>query len=172
MPEPEPYALPETPVHLATAEEVAAFGARLSTTLTQGDVLTLYGDLGAGKTTLARGLIQAWLNDQGLDPEEVPSPTFTLVQVYEGRACDLWHVDLYRIESLSEIAELALDDAADAGILVIEWPERFGPLLPEDRLDVHIDILADGARQVRLERHGRALERERGPTANRGTENT
>ena len=97
-----------------------AFGARLAAVAREGDVITLAGPLGVGKTALARGFIAA-LGHQG----EVPSPSFALVQPYEALSPRVWHVDLYRIEDASEIEELGLDSAGDA-VLLVEWPERAG----------------------------------------------
>jgi tRNA threonylcarbamoyladenosine biosynthesis protein TsaE len=111
----------------ATAGLAAAVGAVLRT----GDLLALHGDLGAGKTTFARALIQS------LNPAEteVPSPTFTLVQQYAVPAGPLYHFDLYRLGAPEEVYELGWEEARQ-GIVLVEWPERLGSLLPSDRLDV------------------------------------
>lgn len=106
---------------LANEEETARLGAELASLVRPGDVVTLSGPLGVGKTALARGLILA-LGYRG----EVPSPSFAIVQPYEDLVPPLWHVDLYRIEDSSEIDELGLDSASDA-VLLVEWPERLGP---------------------------------------------
>jgi tRNA threonylcarbamoyladenosine biosynthesis protein TsaE len=98
----------------------ARLGARLAAAARAGDVIALSGPLGVGKTALARGFIAA-LGHQG----EVPSPTFAIVQPYDLLDPPVWHVDLYRIEKSAEIAELGLDAAADA-VLLVEWPERAG----------------------------------------------
>lgn len=101
-----------------------------------GDVLALWGDLGAGKTTLARGFISAVVPME----EAVPSPTFTLVQTYpaafDGGPADVWHFDLYRLKSAEEAYEVGIEEAFAAGVSLIEWPERLGSLLPRHRLDV------------------------------------
>ncbi|MDY0870836.1 tRNA (adenosine(37)-N6)-threonylcarbamoyltransferase complex ATPase subunit type 1 TsaE [Dongia rigui] len=101
-----------------------------------GDVLALWGDLGAGKTTLARGFIAAVVPAE----EVVPSPTFTLVQTYAadigGSPADIWHFDLYRLKSAEEAYEVGIEEAFAEGISLIEWPERLGSLLPRHRLDV------------------------------------
>ena len=96
-------------------------GAALARRLKTGDVVTLSGDLGAGKTTLVRGLLEA-LGHGG----EVPSPSFAIVQPYEELDPPVWHVDLYRIEDRAELAELGLESAAADGVLILEWPERAG----------------------------------------------
>ncbi len=111
---------------LATAAETEAFGALLAPMLRAGDVLALKGDLGAGKTTLARGLLRA-LGHAG----EVPSPSFAIVQPYETPSVRLpvAHVDLFRLEEDAELAELGLDDWLTDGALIVEWPERLGTAL-------------------------------------------
>jgi tRNA threonylcarbamoyladenosine biosynthesis protein TsaE len=142
---------------LDSPEAVAVLGARIAAALRPGEAVCLWGPLGAGKTTLARGLVQALA---GAD-EEVPSPTFTLVQLYEGRL-PVAHFDLYRLKRPEEAYELGLDEALDAGAAVIEWPERLSGALPTDRLDVEITIPADGrGREVRLSGHGSWVGRDR-----------
>lgn len=118
-------------VLLADEGQTRALGAALARRLRAGDVVFLQGGLGAGKTTLARGLIGAWTGE-----EEVPSPTYTLVQTYEGEAGPLWHMDLYRLKDPEDAMELGLDMALGDALLVVEWPERLGPYAPEDRIDV------------------------------------
>jgi tRNA threonylcarbamoyladenosine biosynthesis protein TsaE len=114
--------------------ETAALGRRVARLLRPGDTVTLTGPLGAGKTVFARGLIRSFLAG-----EDVPSPTFTLVQTYETARFPIWHVDLYRLKAASEVRELGLDEALERGVLLIEWPDRMGPALPNDRLDVVIE---------------------------------
>jgi tRNA threonylcarbamoyladenosine biosynthesis protein TsaE len=111
--------------------ETAALGGRVAARLRPGDTVTLAGPLGAGKTVFARGLIRHFLPN-----EEVPSPTFTLVQTYESARVPVWHVDLYRLRSAAEVRELGLDEALERGALIIEWPDRMGSTLPADRLDI------------------------------------
>ena len=124
-------------------------GAMLSKTVQPGDAICLRGPLGAGKSTLARALIRALTRPD----EEAPSPTFTLVQVYDGREFPIAHFDLYRLTSADEAYELGLDEALAEGAAVIEWPERLGRHLPASRLDIEIAI--DGeARRARLTPHG------------------
>ncbi len=96
-----------------------------------GDVIALRGDLGAGKTSFARAFIHA----SGI-AEEVPSPTFTLVQTYRAQVALIWHFDLYRLRSPEEAWELGIEDAFCDGISLIEWPDRIGLLLPERRLEI------------------------------------
>ena len=116
---------------LASESRTYALGAALSRLIRVGDILALRGDLGAGKTSLARGLIQTLVSEA----EEVPSPTFTLLQTYQARGFTIFHFDLYRIENADEIFELGWDDMID-GVSLIEWPERAGPHLPDQRLDI------------------------------------
>ena len=113
---------------LGDAAETEAFGERLADGLRAGDVVALYGALGAGKTTLARGILRG-LGHEG----DVGSPTFPIVQTYEPPDTRLlaWHVDLYRIEAVAELAELGLEEAREEGVLLIEWPERLPWLWPE-----------------------------------------
>jgi len=119
---------------LAGAEETAAIGARLAKAARPGDVISLSGPLGVGKTELARGFIAA-LGHAG----EVPSPSFAIVQPYEDVDPPVWHVDLYRIEAASEIEELGLDAAVDA-VLLVEWPERAGDGAWRDALALSLDF--------------------------------
>ena len=117
---------------LADEDATCRLGARLAARARAGDVLALTGTLGTGKTTLARAFVQALMGPG----EEVPSPTFTLVQTYEAPPATLWHFDLYRLERPEDVFELGLEEALGEGILLIEWPERLGGLLPARRLDV------------------------------------
>jgi len=108
-------------VILDGAEATESLGRSIAGLLRTGDVVALYGDLGTGKTTLARGILRG-LGFEG----DVASPTFPIVQPYDELALPLWHVDLYRLDDPAEAEELALDDALEAGALVVEWPERLG----------------------------------------------
>lgn len=138
-------------VTLADPEATERLAARLAPLLRAGDTVALHGELGTGKTTLARGLIRA-LCGAG---EEVPSPTFTLVQTYERDPAPVWHFDLYRIENPEEIEELGLSEALAEGITLIEWPERLGRALPADALSVTLAFAAgEEAREARLEGGG------------------
>lgn len=121
-------------VRLDGLSATEGLGATLAKNLAPGDCVALYGDLGAGKTTLTRAVLRAL----GVT-EEVPSPTFTLVQDYETARLPVRHFDLYRLESPEELYELGLDDALSDGAALIEWPENAGPHLPEDALCIHLD---------------------------------
>jgi tRNA threonylcarbamoyladenosine biosynthesis protein TsaE len=127
----------------------ARLGAAIARVLEAGDAVCLSGPLGAGKSTLARALIRALTTPD----EDVPSPTFTLVQFYEGPRLKVAHFDLYRLTSADEAYEIGLDEALDDGAAVIEWPERLDGRLPPDRLDVEIALEGTG-RSARLTPHG------------------
>lgn len=138
---------PPPGIELTDEAATGALGERIAHLLRRGDAVCLSGPLGAGKSTLARALIRA-LTTPG---EEVPSPTFTLVQSYEGPNLTVAHFDLYRLKTPEEAFELGLDEALDDGAAVIEWPERLGPgRLPRNRLDVAISLIHEGGRRVRL----------------------
>ena len=107
-------------VTTGSEDETAAVGRALAATLSAGDVLLLYGDLGAGKTAFVRGVAEGL----GVSRDEVSSPTFTLIQEYRGGRLPLFHVDLYRIEDPRELDDLGLDEIAEEGVLAIEWPEK------------------------------------------------
>lgn len=136
-------------IALPDAAATQALGARLGVRLTQGDVVCLAGNLGAGKTTLARGVIAAWTGQE----EEAPSPTYTLVQTYEGARGELWHVDLYRLKRPDDAWELGLEDAFATAATLIEWPERLEGQLPRDRLDIELQPEGEG-RRAALTAHG------------------
>lgn len=123
----------------------AALGARIAAALEPGDLVALKGDLGAGKTALARGILTAL----GLTGP-MPSPTFTLVQTYEAPRLVVRHYDLYRLEDPREIAELGLDEALEDGAVLVEWPERAGGLLPDDALTVLLTMPDAQSRQADL----------------------
>ncbi len=129
---------------LADAQETEAFGARLAYLVRPGDVVTLSGPLGAGKTSIARGLLAGL----GLE-DEAPSPTFAIVQPYEPpeTRMPVMHVDLYRIEEPQEIDELGLDEVRGDSLLLIEWPERAPGRWP-DALALTLDFAPDGGRRL------------------------
>ena len=117
-------------IPLANPEATAARAIALGKTLQPGDVILLSGDVGAGKTHFARCLIQSQLNMV----EDVPSPTFTLVQTYDTKIAEIWHADLYRLTNTQEVEELGLIDAFETAICLIEWPDRLGDLVPPHAL--------------------------------------
>ena len=131
-------------VSLNNETDMLAFGARLVAQLSAGQAVCLTGGLGAGKTTLARGMIQSVLGDI-----EVPSPTYTLVQTYDMPDFELWHCDMYRLEKPEDGYELGLIDAFEEALCLIEWPDKLGDLIPEDALSIDIQFDGEG-RKVTL----------------------
>lgn len=137
----------QSTVILSDLDQTVALAEALSVQLGAGDTLFLQGPVGAGKTALARAIIQG-LQSRFDTVEEVPSPTFTLVQTYVAGALEIWHADLYRLTMLDELFELGLIDAMDTALVLVEWPERMGELLPSDGLMVRIELGAGDDRQV------------------------
>ena len=127
---------------LADEEATRALGAALAKVLRRGDVVTLSGPLGVGKTALARAILQA-AGHEG----EVPSPSFAIVQPYEDLDPPIWHADLYRIERSGELDELGLDELSDA-VLLVEWPERAGESAWPEALRLSLDFAPDAARRL------------------------
>jgi len=123
-------------VILGSASATARFAEALGAQLVAGDTVLLEGGIGAGKTHLARALILSRLPV----PEDVPSPTFTLVQTYEAKGTEIWHADLYRLTDPSELEELGLTDAFEDAICLIEWPDRLGSLRPATALTLSLDL--------------------------------
>jgi tRNA threonylcarbamoyladenosine biosynthesis protein TsaE len=127
----------------ANEEETSAAGEALGRDLKPGDVVLLFGDLGAGKTAFVRGMARG----VGADPDDVSSPTFTIVQEYAGRSATLYHVDLYRLES-AEIDDLGLDDLVSSdGIVAIEWAERWKGR-PDDVTEVRLEHRGEDRRAI------------------------
>lgn len=124
-------------IPLADDRATRDFGEKLAKLLGAGDVVCLRGDLGAGKTSLARGAIEALC-----EVSEVPSPTYTLVQTYTAPKFDIWHFDLYRLERAEDVWELGIEEALDEGVCLIEWPERIESLL--SGAELNIDIAFEG----------------------------
>lgn len=133
-------------IDLPDEAATAALAAHLAALAARGDIIALKGDLGAGKTTFARAFIRAY----GAPDEEVPSPTFTLVQTYGSAEAAIWHFDLYRLIAAEEAWELGIEEAFASGISLIEWPDRLGALLPRRRLEIlfEFDDRAEGRRAV------------------------
>jgi tRNA threonylcarbamoyladenosine biosynthesis protein TsaE len=143
------------PFGLALPDEAAteALGRALAAIAEPGVALLLQGPLGAGKTCLARALIRAVGEACGETVAEVPSPTFTLVQIYAFGTRRLWHFDLYRLRAAEEIDELGWEDAL-TDIAIVEWPERLGETLPRDRVEIALSF-ADGARRAEVRGRGK-----------------
>lgn len=129
----------------ASEEETIALGEKIARTLPAKCVLLLIGNLGAGKTTLAKGIVRGL---GAASEEEVTSPTFTLIHEYSDR---VYHVDLYRLDDAASVARLGLEELFDRGaVTLIEWGERFPELLPENRIEIRISARADGSRDIEM----------------------
>ncbi|MGI9388900.1 MAG: tRNA (adenosine(37)-N6)-threonylcarbamoyltransferase complex ATPase subunit type 1 TsaE [Boseongicola sp.] len=126
-----------------TADDTVACALRLAPNVGAGDCILLEGNLGAGKTHFARALIQAKLADVGV-VEDVPSPTYTLVQTYQAGLLEIWHADLYRIGSEDDLVELGLEEAFGKALILIEWPDRLGNVAPADALCLRFDLRESG----------------------------
>lgn len=133
-------------LQLRSLAETEALGRLIAANISPGDTVALEGDLGAGKTTLARAILRALGSG-----EAVPSPTFTLVQRYALPRFPVSHFDLYRIEKDAELEELGLEEALDEGAALIEWPEKAGSRLPPDALHVQLFIVEGTIRRVKFE---------------------
>jgi len=144
-------------VALADEAATARLAAALAAGAGAGDFIALRGPLGVGKTAFARAFIEALSGGA----EEVPSPTFTLVQTYDTPSGSIWHFDLYRLKEPGELRELGFDEALVQGLALVEWPERIEGLLPADRLDLELSFApeAETARLARLVGHGAWAER-------------
>ena len=138
---------------LADEGATAEFAGTIAALVGAGDLVTLSGGLGTGKTTFARALMRNILRDPDL---EVPSPTFTLMQIYEGAAFPVVHADLYRIADASELIELGWDEASEGALVIVEWAERAGAALASERLDIRFALVPgrDAQRDVRVRGHG------------------
>lgn len=133
----------------SSPDATSAFARHVGACVGAGDVLLLSGDIGAGKSHFARALILSRL----AMPEDVPSPTFTLVQTYAAVDCEIWHVDLYRLSDPWDIVELGLVEAFEGALCLVEWPERLGDLAPSGALRFAFSQAGDGgeARRVRID---------------------
>lgn len=138
-------------IRLASEAATEAFGRALAPALGPGDTLLLQGPLGAGKSALARAVIAARLGPQA---GPIPSPSYTLVNVYRAKGAEIWHADLYRLSDASEIEELGLDDAWDRALVLVEWPERLGNDLPPRRLDMVLTPLERDERSLEVTPRG------------------
>ncbi|MFO6466116.1 tRNA (adenosine(37)-N6)-threonylcarbamoyltransferase complex ATPase subunit type 1 TsaE [Jannaschia sp. KMU-145] len=134
----------DTTIPLPDAAATDALASAVAPRLAAGDTLLLEGPVGAGKTAFARTLIGARRAHAGLPPEDVPSPTFTLVQTYDAGAVEIWHADLYRLTDPSEVLELGLDAAFEDAICLIEWPDRLGPATPPEAIRLTLATAGEG----------------------------
>jgi len=131
--------------HTSSEDETIAFGERLAATLPSKGVVLLIGNLGAGKTTLAKGIVKGL---GAASPDEVSSPTFTLIHEYSDR---VYHVDLYRLEDPQAVARLGLDELFDRdAVVLIEWGERFLELMPENRVEIRLTRTGDETREIQV----------------------
>ena len=135
--------MPNFSISLPDEAATERLGTALAKRLRPRDVVALQGGLGVGKTTLARAILRAASGDPELI---VPSPTFTLVEVYETARGTFWHFDLYRLEAPEQVFELGWEEARADGIALVEWAERLAGLLPRERLTVTLSIEGDGRR--------------------------
>ena len=140
----------ELVLDLASPEATDALAGRLADVLAPGDVVLLDGEIGAGKTHFARALIRAMQARAGAPAEDIPSPTFTLVQTYEAGEIEVWHADLYRLTDPQEVEELGLTTAFETAVCLVEWPDRLGPLEPSGALRLRLNIPpgADDSRRL------------------------
>lgn len=138
-------------VSLPDPDATGRLGAALARVARPGDTVLLFGDLGAGKTHLARAFIQTALLEAGLPIEDVPSPSFTLVQTYDLGPHQIWHADLYRLRGPDDTIELGLDDAMGTEIVVVEWPDRLGETAPSDSLRITLSPDEEDGRYARIE---------------------
>jgi len=131
-----------------SAEETIALGRTLAPTLSPPQLVLLRGDLGAGKTTLVKGIVEAF---QAASQEDVTSPTFTLVHEYRGPAANLYHIDLYRVDTPRQLETLGLDDLiADTNILLIEWGEKFARFVRERDVEIVLERMGENERRVKV----------------------
>ena len=124
-----------------TEQDTITVAERLARQVKVGDVIALYGTLGMGKTVFCRGFVRTFMPWQ-----EVPSPTFTLLQVYETPSFPIYHFDMYRLKTPDEAYEIGIEDAFAEGVSLIEWPEKIGPLLPKKYISVRLE--ADGDKRL------------------------
>lgn len=131
---------------IASETDTTALAQRLAAAAKAGDVFLLEGPLGAGKSVFARGFIRALCGDN----TDVPSPTFTLVQTYDAPMAAIWHFDLYRLEDAQEIYEIGWEDAL-SGIILLEWPQRLGNLVPKHATRITIETLGGESRRITVD---------------------
>lgn len=146
--------MPTFSLSLSDEAATARLGAALAARLRPRDVVALQGGLGVGKTTLARAILRSATGEPDLI---VPSPTFTLVEIYDTRLGSFWHFDLYRLEQAEQVFELGWEEARAEGVALVEWADRMGPLLPSSRLTVTLSMENEG-RRATLQGESRLVE--------------
>jgi len=138
-------------IYSHSPDETRGFAARVAGRLKPGDILCLFGTLGSGKTTFVQGLARGLK----INPNKVSSPTFVIMQIYEGRL-PVYHFDFYRLEETAQIGGIGYDEFLfGKGVAVVEWPERMGELLPKEYLGVHLTALSDTGRRLQVKPHGK-----------------
>ena len=125
--------------HNVSADQIIFMAEMFAKLLKLSDTLLLSGDVGSGKTFFARGVIQEMMRNQSILVEEIPSPTFTIVQTYDLLCPPVWHLDCYRLSNANEIIELGLEDAFETGICLIEWPNKMGAFKPQRNISITFD---------------------------------
>jgi tRNA threonylcarbamoyladenosine biosynthesis protein TsaE len=141
--------------HTRSEEETIALGESLAAELPPKATVLLIGNLGAGKTTLAKGIVQGL---KAAQPEEVTSPTFTLIHEY---GAGVYHIDLYRLDTAAQVATLGLDEIFDRrAVILIEWGERFPELLPEERIEIKLRTTGENSREIEVAAHPRTASPE------------
>ena len=134
------------PQHTSSEAETIALGERIARALPSRAVVLLIGNLGAGKTTIAKGIVKGL---GAANPDEVSSPTFTLIHEYGGGR--VYHIDLYRLEEPREVATIGLDELFDRNaVILIEWGERFPQLIPDDRIEIHMKAADADSRIIEI----------------------
>ncbi|MCH2076645.1 MAG: tRNA (adenosine(37)-N6)-threonylcarbamoyltransferase complex ATPase subunit type 1 TsaE [Rhodobacteraceae bacterium] len=144
---------------LPDLDRTQRLAAEAAKTAVAGDCFLLEGPVGAGKTAFSRAFVQAALGRA----EDVPSPTFTLVQTYETPTFEIWHCDLYRLTSADELIELGLEDAFTSAVTLIEWPDRLGDMAPTNAQRLSFEVVDEDVRRLSI--HGDARWAKRGATA-------
>ncbi|MGB3408552.1 MAG: tRNA (adenosine(37)-N6)-threonylcarbamoyltransferase complex ATPase subunit type 1 TsaE [Jannaschia sp.] len=135
---------------LRSEADTVRLAACLAEVVATGDTLLLDGTVGAGKSAFARALIRATLARDGLPDEDVPSPTFTLVQTYPTQRHDIWHADLYRVTEAGEVLELGLADAMPTAVCLVEWPDRLGRDRPSRAATLRFEITGETTRDLSI----------------------
>jgi tRNA threonylcarbamoyladenosine biosynthesis protein TsaE len=139
-----------------SAEDTLKFGKHLASLLKKGDIICFYGNLGAGKTTMIKGIADGLQ----VKSDYVHSPTFTLMNVYEHGRIPLYHFDMYRIEKPDQLFDIGYDEFLYGnGVSVIEWSEKFGPLLPKERFEIHLEHKGEDGREIGLKAIGKRYEK-------------
>lgn len=141
-------------IELHSIADTEKFARYLAPQIRIGDIIELKGDLGAGKTTLAKSIITSLCKAE----TEVTSPTFNIVQLYDAPNFTIWHFDLYRLKNPGELVEIGIDEALGNGVCLIEWPEIAESLLPKEKLVINLSCVNDAGRILNFEGHGKWLE--------------